>query len=203
MSHFMIRQAQFVPLATVLMVIVTGVLIPGYSSVSQHMSEIGTLDRPVARVLHFGAMVAGASVVLFGIGLKVRHPKAFNFTALAAITFGIAYFASGIFHSGSPLHGLYGLTALYVLVPAFFAAELPAQMRSPFIVRTSLLAALLSLCYMSFMYAGVEPDAVRGITQRLAALVIFGWYPVASHWLLRTSARSSESTVADVARAVG
>lgn len=197
----MIKQAQFVPLGALLVIILTGILIPGYSSVSQHMSELGLLDHPAAHVMHLCAMVGGASVVVFGIGLKLQQPRTFSFTTLAAVTFGVAFFVSGIFHSG-PLHGLYGLTMFYVLVPAFFVAELPAELRSPFIVKASLLAALLALCYMWFLFSGLEPHGIRGITQRVGALIIFGWYPIASNCLLHGNAALSGITMGDAAPGV-
>lgn len=203
MRNTMIRQAQFVPLAAILVVIFAGIAMPGYSSTSQHISELGLLDHPLASVMHLGAMIAGASVVTFGVGLKLHLPKAFNFTPLAAVVFGVSYFASGIFHSGDPLHGLYGLVMFYVVVPAFFAAELPAPLRTRFIVKASLLAALLSLGYMWFMFSGLEPHGGRGLTQRLAALVIFGWYSLASYALLRGDTLSVSRTANSVAPAVG
>lgn len=193
MSRLLIGQARFVPLAAMLTVMLAGVLMPGYASVAQHMSELGRLDHPVAYFLHAGAIVAGTSVVLFGAGLLLHESRSFRFTAAAAIIFGIAYVCGGIFHSG-PLHGLYGLTMFYVLVPACFAAELPAGHRTPLLVRLSLLAAFLQLAYMWLLFSGLEPQAVSGITQRLAALVIFGWYSVAGWGLLRGSAASPNGT---------
>ncbi|MBA3920020.1 MAG: hypothetical protein C0516_15760 [Gemmatimonas sp.] len=174
-----------------LIVMLTGLVMPGYSSLTQHMSELGTLDHPVASVLHVGAIISGASVVLFGIGLLLHKSKSFGFTALAAIIFGVAYVSGGIFHSG-PLHGLYGLTMFYALVPACFAAELPSAHRTRFLVKISLLAAFLQLSYMCLMFSGFEPHAIRGLTQRAAALVIFGWYSVAGFNLLRSHVATSD-----------
>ncbi len=190
MNNLLIRQAQFVPLAAMLIVMLAGILMPGYSSISQHMSELGTLDHPVASVLHIGAIVSGVSVVLFGLGLLLHNSRGFGFTALTAIIFGTAYICAGIFHSG-PLHGLYGLTMFYALVPACFAAELPTQHRTGFLVKISLLAAFLLLSYMWLLFSNLEPHAIRGLTQRLAVLVIFGWYPLASYMLLRNQAGAS------------
>lgn len=197
MSKTLIRQVQFVPFAAMLIVMLAGILMPGYSSISQHMSELGTLDHPVASVLHIGAIVSGVSVVLFGLGLLLHRSRAFGFTALAAIIFGTAYICAGIFHSG-PLHGLYGLTMFYVLVPACFAAELPAQHRTGFLVKISLLAAFLQLGYMWLLFGNLEPHAIRGLTQRLAVLVIFGWYPLASYVLLRNQVGASSDAVKNV-----
>ena len=202
MTRNLIKQVQFVPLGALFAIILTGLLMPGYSSISQHMSELGMLDHPAARVLHIAAVVSGASVLLFGIGLALHPLGCFRFSAMAAVIFGVAYATGGIFHSG-PLHGLYGATMFYVLVPVFFAVELPVQLRDSFILRVSLLASLLSLTYMWFMFSGLEPQSIRGLTQRIGGLIIFGWYPLASYWLLRATRVANQSASGRPTPAVG
>jgi len=185
MNNFLIRQVQFIPLPIMIITIIAGFAVPGYSSVAQHVSELGIIDHPAAAVMPIAAMVSGISVCLFGLGLLLHPSKEFCFTAISAIIFGISYFSAGIFPTGTALHGLYGLTMFYVLVPACFAAELPSANRSELLVKVSLLAALLSLIYMWILLSGLDPHPTRGVTQRLAILVIFGWYPIASYLFLR------------------
>ena len=43
--------------------------------------------------------------------------------AFAAL-FGAAMLANGVFPTGNPLHGLYGLAIFSILVPVFYASEL-------------------------------------------------------------------------------
>lgn len=164
---------------------VAGVLVPGYSSLSQHISELGLIDHPAAAVMPIAALLTGASILLFGVGILLHTSRAFTFTALAAIIFGVSFASAGIFPTGTGLHGLYGLTMFYVLVPACFAAEMPVALRVRWFVTLSLLAAVIPLTYMWALLSGLEPSATRGLTQRLASLVIFGWYPFASIVLRR------------------
>jgi hypothetical protein len=82
--------------------------------------------------------------------------------------------------SGSPLHGLYGIGFFIPLVPACFAAE-SGLGRS--VLRVSLAVAVVSMAYLWLNLSGADP--VRGLTQRLAIVVIMGWYAYASHQLLR------------------
>lgn len=198
MRDFLIRQVQFIPLPIMVITIIAGFMVPGYSSISQHVSELGIIDHPAAAIMPVAAIVSGASICLFGVGILLHPSRAFRFTAFSATVFGISYASAGIFPTGTALHGLYGLTMFYVLVPAFFAAELPSAYRTRFLVNISLLASLLPLIYMWVLLSGLEPQATRGTTQRLAILVIFGWYPVASCMLLRNQA-VEESIVATVA----
>lgn len=84
---------------------------------------------------------------------------------------------------GSPLHGLYGLGFFMVLVPAFFATEV-AQADGK-LQNLSMFVALAIMFYLWLMISGLDPREFRGLTQRIATLVIFGWYTVASYSLLR------------------
>lgn len=186
MSKALIKQVQFIPLTAMLLTILSGFFVPGYSSLTQHVSELGIIKHPAAAVMPIAAMISGTSVCLFGLGLLLHPSKGFGFTAISAIIFGVSYFSAGIFPTGTALHGLYGLTMFYVLVPACFAAELPPANRSSLLVKVSLLAAFLSLIYMWVLLSGLDPHPTRGVTQRLAILVIFGWYPIASYMFLRS-----------------
>jgi len=195
MSKALIRQVQCFPLLAMLCTMVAALWVPHYSSMSQHVSELGIIDHPAAAFMPIAAMIAGASVCLFGIGLWFHASRAFGFTAAAAVIFGIAYISAGIFPTGTAMHGLYGLTMFYVLVPAFFAAELPAEHRTRLLVNVSLAAATLSFIYMWALLSGLDPQDTRGLTQRLAILVIFGWYPIASYMLLYGTGSASEDAL--------
>jgi len=43
--------------------------VPGYSSISQHISELALLLHPIAAVQRISAIVTGVSVLVFGVGL--------------------------------------------------------------------------------------------------------------------------------------
>lgn len=175
--------------------IFAGFMVPGYSSMSQHVSELGVINHPAAAIMPIAAIVAGISVCLFGLGLLFHKSKAFSITALCTIIFGISYMSAGIFPTGTAMHGFYGLTMFYVLVPACFAAELPSAFRTRFLINFLLLSAVLSLVYMWSLLMGLEPHVTRGLTQRIAILIIFCWYPVASYTLLRSHASASKEAI--------
>lgn len=157
--------------------------LPGYSSISQHISEVALLDHPIARIQRGAALVTGVSIVLFGAWLLLAKDS--KYTAIAALLFGATMISNGVFVMGSPLHGLYGLGFFMVLVPAFFAAEIaPAN---SWLRNLSMFVALIIMLYLWLMLSGFDPQAFRGLTQRIATLIIFGWYAVASYSLTRNN----------------
>jgi hypothetical protein len=184
MSKFLFRQALYLPLAAMLVPAVVSWFVPGYSSVSQHMSELELLGGSVASITRVAAIVSGTSIVLFALGL-LGYSRRYLFTALASAVFGLSMISNGIFIMGSPLHGLYGIGLISVLGPAFFAAESQGMGMEPRASAWFLAAALLTLLYMWLLFAGLDPLPYHGLTQRLAVIVMFGWYSLASFALLR------------------
>lgn len=184
MKLILVRQATVVPLAAMLTPILIAFTLPGYSSISQHISEVALLDHPIAIVQRCAATVTGLSILLFGIGLVLLAPGRFRFTAVAATAFAASMISNGIVVMGSPLHGLYGLGLFMVLVPAFFAAELPQEWHGQRIRSLSMLAALLNLVYMWLMLSGLESAKFAGLTQRVATVIVFVWYAFAGYGAL-------------------
>lgn len=176
----LIRQGVIAPLAMALPLIL-GFFVADYNSLSQHMSELQLRDPWIAWSVRAGAFIAGVSVCLFAIGCSVMHGKfRFSFTSLAAFAFGVGMISNGIFIIGSPLHGFYGLPIFLVLVPAFFVAEFHDIFPGKWFRDISLLTALLSLAYMWMLLVGFDPPEFRGLTQRAATMISFGWYALAA-----------------------
>jgi hypothetical protein len=191
LNHPLLRQARYLPLAAMLVPVAASWFVPGYSSVSRHMSELEMLGGPVSAITRVAAIVSGASILLFGLGL-LGYSRRYAFTALTAAVFGLSMVSNGVFVMGSPLHGLFGVGLVAVLGPAYFVAEshgigLPPRARA-----WLLAASLLTLGYMWLMFSGLDPSPYRGLTQRLAVLVMFGWYSLASVELLRRPASADQ-----------
>lgn len=182
---YLVRQAIVVPIGAMLIPIFIASTLPGYSSISQHISEVALLDHPIAMIQRICAIAAGISILLFGIGLVLVFPRTFGFTVAAVSAFAVSMVSNGVFVMGSPLHGLYGLGLFMALAPAFFAAEFPRRGHHHAIVTLSMAAAVFNLGYMWLILSGFDPDAYRGLTQRLATIVIFGWYAFAGRAVLR------------------
>ncbi len=191
MKHFLIRQSLFLPLAAMLVPALLALGVPHYSSMSQHVSELQLLNHPIATAMRIAPIICGVSILLFGIGAYLIAPSRFAFTALASAAVAANFISSGIFASGNPLHGLYGVGFFIPLVPACFAAESGLGRK---VLQVSLGIAVVSTAYLWLNISGLDP--VRGLTQRVAILVILGWYSFASYHLLRAIG-SSEGAASD------
>jgi hypothetical protein len=178
-----LRATMVLPLLGMLIPMVVGFFVPGYSSIQQHMSELELLSPDIAMACRVGGIVAGGSIIAFAAALLVQGGSRYVFTALAAFIFGISMISNGVFTMGSPLHGLYAIGLTVILCPAFFAAE---RGRGKDVV--SLTVAFLVLAYMWALMTGLDPAATKGLTQRLATLPMFGWFGYAS-WLVLKDAR--------------
>ncbi len=176
MRRVLVRLCAPFPLLGMLIPMIFGFFQPGYSSISQHMSELELLHGSAAIATRAGALVSGVSIVVFGVALLLERASRMPFTAGSALVFGASMMSNGIFVMGSPLHGLHAIGLSAILVPAFFAAEYPDRsgVRSP--DRLSLVASALILVYMWLLMTGLDPAAMRGLTQRLAVVPMFGWF---------------------------
>jgi len=190
-SAFLIRQAFVVPLGAMLVAMLTGVLLPEYSSISQHISEMTVLNHPAALITRSAAVVTGASILAFSLGLILSTSSRFAFTAIAATIGGLAMMSGGIFVMGNPLHGLYALALFNALVPVFFAAELGQNQT---ILKLSMAASLITLIYFWLQIANLDPHGFHGLTQRIAIVVMFGWYSIAGYGLLCTGILPSKKS---------
>jgi hypothetical membrane protein len=179
-----IRQALFLPFGAMLALMLVSLTVPGYSSISQQMSELGMLGGYPAVLESVLGIIVGLSIVIFSLAL-VRHPSGrFAFTVLTSVLFGISMLCNGIFTMGSPLHGLYGIGFFSILTPSLFIVELDAAKRTEAIATLSKWAAVITLFYLWLTITRFDPGGFHGLTQRLAVIPMFGWYSCASYTLL-------------------
>lgn len=189
MRHLLLRQSLFLPLAALLLPILIGFGAPGYSSLTQHVSELQLLDHPVADLMRIAPIVCGLSILLFGLGAWLIEPARFTFTALTSAAVAANFISAGIWVSGSPMHGLYGVGFFIPLVPACFAAESGLGRG---VQRVCLAVAVLSMAYMWLNISNCDP--MRGLSQRLAIVLIMGWYSYASYQLLKAYQSKGSAT---------
>ena len=177
------RQAVYVPIGAMVALIVFAFAVPGYHSVSQHLSELGLIPGLPAYAVQASGVITGIAIIVFSLSLLTRGRR-FAFTALTSTLFGICMLSNGLFTTGSPLHGLYGIGMFYVLTPLFFLVELGSE-ASTRIGRVSRWTSLLAMIYLWMMVTGLDPLPYRGLTQRIALLPAFGWYTFAAMELRR------------------
>ncbi|MEN5271722.1 DUF998 domain-containing protein [Stenotrophomonas lactitubi] len=178
-----IQQAVYIPLGAMLALIAFAFTVPGYHSLSQHLSELGLLPGLPARAVQVGGLVSGSAIILFSLAL-LAYGRRFALTVLTSSLFGVSMVSNGVFTTGSPMHGLYGIGIFSILTPLLFLAELgpQASTRMAWFARAS---SLLGMAYLWLMMSGFDPEPYRGLTQRLALLPAFGWYTLAALELRR------------------
>ncbi len=202
MRNIAIKQALFFPLGAMLALMLVGLTVSGYSSISKQMSELGLLGGYPSVFESVLAIIVGASIMVFSLAL-VRHPSGrFTFTVLTSLLFGISMLCNGIFPMGSPLHGLYGIGFFTVLTPVLFVAELHPSERTKAISVVSKWAAVITLFYLWLTITRFDPNGFHGLTQRLAVIPMFGWYSYASYMLLRNSKATRKKTAVNSAQFV-
>jgi hypothetical protein len=179
MRRFLLSLAMVLPLLGMLIPMLVGLCVPGYSSIQQHMSELELLSPGLSLACRFGAIVSGLSIIGFALGVVSPRGSRMPFTAVMAAIFGLSMISNGVFTMGSPLHGMYAIGLSVILVPALFAAEL--NRADPI----SLAVSCVTLVYMWALMTGMDPQPIHGLTQRMATIPMFGWFGYASFTLLR------------------
>lgn len=177
------QQAVYLPIGAMLALIVFAFTVPGYDSVSQHLSELGLMPGLPAYAVQAVGIISGAAIVVFSLSLLTQGRR-FALTVLTSTLFGISMLSNGIFTTGSPMHGLYGVGIFSVLTPLLFLVELGPQ-ASTRIGWVSRWTSLLAMIYLWLMVAGLDPIPYRGLSQRIALLPAFGWYCFAAIELRR------------------
>lgn len=181
-----IRQAIYLPIGAMFAVIAFGFTVPGYSSLSQHLSELGLMPGLPASTLTACIAVNGVAIIIFSLAL-LGWARRFALTALTSVLFGVAMLSNGVFTTGSPLHGMYSIGIFSILTPLLFLVELGAD-ASRRIAWVARVTSLLGMLYLWLMLSGLDPQPWRGLTQRIALLPAFGWYTFAALELRRVFA---------------
>ena len=164
-------QSWIAALAMILMITLS-LFDPLHDPLTQHMSELALGSPWAAIAVRVLPGIMGLSLIAFGLGCFGRNAV---WTGISGVLFGVAMLANGIFPTGNPLHGLYGLAIFSVLVPVFYASEMNPP---PALRQLSFATSFFALAYIWSLLAGLEPPALRGVTQRLFSMVAFGWFLV-------------------------
>lgn len=115
------------PMLFVLLVVVMGFIHPGYSHLTNFISDLGALDAPMPYVqrLNFFQFGIGIAALAWGLYLGMEQPS--RVALVLQVVIGVGIFLSGIFpgHSNDPgsresmLHNVVGIPAflMIMLVP--------------------------------------------------------------------------------------
>ena len=178
--------AGFVPLPWFLIWAgIGGALSPGYSAISQQVSEL-TLKPGLPHLMaNIGALGCGAGFCLFSIGLWRATQRAFSFGAVAWLIFGVSILSNGIWPMGGPRHGLYGIGIISLLAPTLSLIELRVLRDTPTAYFITVCVSLSVCLYLWLNLTGFDPAQAKGLTQRIFSSIHSLWPAVIATLLLR------------------
>lgn len=187
------------PIFFVLMVVVEGFLVTGYSHMTQQVSDLGayTLYGSYALLQNLNFCVFGTLVVAFAIGLRQELPASRVMTASLGL-FGVMFFLLGFFPDQptpwpAVAHYLLAqVSGLSILVSEFFAwrgLHRPVADKGgawarygTFSLASLVLAVISFLVYVIF---GQPGSPVAGLLQRVMMFFILLWIEVMALRLFR------------------
>jgi hypothetical membrane protein len=174
--NLLIKQALLLPLYFFVPVLIAGILTADYSAISQHASEITLTDNLTAiTVLNTGAILTGLSCILLSIGLIRVSKKRSLLSAILLLIFGISMISNGLYPMGNPMHGFYGIGLSMMILPFVSCYEFKGSSIDKKYFPITIIAGLVIFIYFWSMLVGLDPAEYRGLTQRIASVVIFGW----------------------------
>jgi hypothetical membrane protein len=184
------------PMLFVLLVVVMGFIHPGYSHLTNFISDLGALDAPIPYVqrLNFFQFGIGIAVLAWALYMGMDQPS--RVALVLQVIIGVGIFLSGIFpgHSNDPgsretmLHNLVGIPAflMIMLVPLvagwrFRRSEAWRGLSAYSISMTPVLVAMFVL----MARADASPTGAPGLFQRLFIGTWLFWMVVIAHRLHR------------------
>ena len=179
------------PLLFTLTTVICASLRPGYSHISQFISELGATGSPNAYLMNFAGFIpAGLMVALLGLSLILNLPKKFlPLTGSVLITvFGICMIVVGIFSNDFPyseeagslsnrIHDQVSLlmflsVIIGILILGISFRKLPSWRR---LWLYSVLSSLVSLGLLIALINSIQSLTYTGMWQRLYLLSLFLW----------------------------
>jgi hypothetical membrane protein len=166
------------PIIWFILVVVMGSLYPGYSHLTNFISDLGALDapRPYVQRLNFFQFGIGISVLALALyrGTASRSRMELGFQ----LTIGLGIFLSGIYpgHTFEPesraslLHSIVGVPAflLIILVPLITGWRLRKRAEWKDLARYSMaMAPVLVAMFILMIRADISPGGTPGLFQRI------------------------------------
>jgi hypothetical protein len=169
---------------------IAGTLAPGYSAISQHASEFTLVSGLPRTLLNLAAIGSGGAFIAFAIGLWLESGRRLAIGAFCWLLFGAAMVSNGIWPMGTPLHGLYALGVANLIAPALSLLELEKLRDSKLAFYATAWVSVCGIVYLWMNLVGVDPQHLRGLTQRIFSSINSLWPAVIAILLLRGESSS-------------
>jgi hypothetical membrane protein len=176
------------PSILLLSILISGFLHPGYSHISQAISELGARGTPFKEIVNYaGLLPAGILIIAFSIAIFRQFegkPALFICFCLVLVA-GISRFFAGIFHCdpvcfpvvtiSGRLHAISGFISLFTgsLAPLFMVLGLK-RAASPSLFYESLILGMAALITFLVLISQLWMPYF-GIIQRLLLILTYSW----------------------------
>jgi len=199
-----------IPISYISLLIIMGVLVPGYNHMTQMLSILGGIGGIRGDIFNIGVGTTGGLVILFAIGLNraVNQSKARLKGVFLFILGGLGLIGAAIMNcnqgctidlSQDPIRALHGIFALIASISLTFA-PLPFYSRfkqdpqweklAAFTLTTVILSTISTIMFYIMFVTNILPNII-GLMQRLGFLFVLIWIGVSSIVLLLALNRNS------------
>lgn len=178
MSRALLRAGIAAPVLYFLTVIVSSLTWPGYSHVTQYVSELGSAAAPYSTLFNAGIVATGLAGVLGGMGIAgtlrdAGRPWSGGLAGLALSAWGIGMIFGGAFPMPDPRHNGFGLVMGVTLLPVLLAVALRGRAgRGATLLLAVWFVATVALLTILFGVGGLVTRANVGLWQRALALAM-------------------------------
>lgn len=184
MADISLKQAHLIWVFSIINIGI-GFVISGFNPLAQSISEVA-LEAPVFAYTHrFADIVIGLSMCVFGVALNSLTSRKMSFSLISIGLLGISMVSAGIWTLENPLHLLYNLSIVMIVIPVVFALEFKEQIESPSFETFCLITTFVHVFVFWCIYAGFIPQEYNGLIQRVWAVLTMGWFGVAAHLLVQ------------------
>lgn len=169
-------RAGYIPLpAWLFLATLAGFFAHEYDPIASHVSVM-TLQVGTAHLLaNMAALVSGAAIIAFGVGIWILSNRAFAGGALCWILFGISMLANGIWPMGGPMHGLYIIGIFNILAPTLSLLDIRDETLRDKLYSVTVFVSLTAVLYLWLLLNGFDPEGYGGLTQRIFGSINFLW----------------------------
>lgn len=159
-------------------VLVASATWPGYSHVTQYVSELGSAEAPYPWLFNSVIVLAGVAAVAGAAGMlrffrREGRPVAGSLAALALAAWGVGMMFGGWFPMPDPRHNGYGLIMGIVLLPPSLMVALRGRASRPeYLFLAAWLVATLVLLAILFGVGALVTASNVGLWQRALAVAM-------------------------------
>jgi hypothetical protein len=169
-----------------------GMLTPGYSSMSQHASELTVVPGTANIMIKIAAFGTGVFFTLFALGLWRLSDRKIPWGSICWIVFGFSMLSNGVWNMGDPRHGFYAIGILNIIAPTLSLAEDKALSNDRVIHLTTVVVSLSGVLYLWLILTENDPEGFRGVSQRIFSSINSLWPMVVAWRVIATDRRHSQ-----------